>query len=158
MKHVVQLGAEGNGAATAYTMLKNGVGHLTIIDIDAKRSAGLSARFGLTFGKSRVAISGDLADSLASADGLIYAMPTGMRSQPGIAVPVHRIKGSLGGVDVVYFPLHTELLRAAITAGCRTLDGSGMAVHQATEVFRLFSRLNADPERMHHHFLSQVSP
>jgi shikimate dehydrogenase len=54
----------------------------------------------------------------------------------------------------VYFPLETELLRAARAIGCRTLDGSGMAVYQAVEAFRLFTGLHADVSRMKQWFVA----
>jgi quinate/shikimate dehydrogenase (NAD+) len=50
--------------------------------------------------------------------------------------------------DIVYFPLETELLRQARTCGCRTMSRGGMAVFQAVDVFRLFTALEADAERM----------
>jgi shikimate dehydrogenase len=56
--------------------------------------------------------------------------------------------------EVVYVPLETELLRAARRIGCRTLDGGGMAVLQAVEAFKLFTGLEADPERMRASFES----
>ncbi|MGO2646954.1 MAG: shikimate dehydrogenase, partial [Brevibacterium aurantiacum] len=56
--------------------------------------------------------------------------------------------------DVVYFPLETQLLREAKAKGCRTLDGSGMAVNQAIDAFELFSGRKADPTRMRETFLS----
>ena len=56
--------------------------------------------------------------------------------------------------EIVYFPLETQLLRSAKALGCRTLDGSGMAVLQATEAFRLFTDLEPDVDRMRHHFES----
>ena len=50
--------------------------------------------------------------------------------------------------EIVYFPLETELLRAARALGCRTVDGGGMAVFQAAEAFRLFTGRVPDIERM----------
>ena len=50
--------------------------------------------------------------------------------------------------DIVYFPLETELLAAARKAGCRTLGGDGMAVHQAARAFELFTGVSPDVERM----------
>jgi shikimate dehydrogenase len=93
------------------------------------------------FGEHRVSTS----TCLAASDGLIHATPTGMHGHPGIALPPALLRGDLWVAEVVYFPLETELIRAARTAGCATLDGSGMAVHQAVEAFRLFSGLEADP-------------
>ena len=153
---VVQLGAGGGGSATAYAMLKMGVGHLTIVDTDASRGAALAAKLQTLFGNERVSASADAAASLHGANGLVHATPTGMKNYPGIAISRDLLRKDLWVAEIVYFPLETELLRVARTVGCRTLDGSGMAVYQAVEAFRLFSGLEADPGRMHQHFLAQV--
>ncbi|MBI0382930.1 shikimate dehydrogenase, partial [Streptomyces albiflaviniger] len=44
--------------------------------------------------------------------------------------------------------LETPLLAAARAAGCRTLDGGGMAVFQAADAFRLFTGREPDAEQM----------
>ncbi|MGH8302700.1 MAG: shikimate dehydrogenase, partial [Steroidobacteraceae bacterium] len=41
---------------------------------------------------------------------------------------------------------------AARAAGCRTLDGGGMAVYQAVRAFEIFTGRTADAERMRRHF------
>jgi shikimate dehydrogenase len=79
-----------------------------------------------------------------------------MKSHPGLPLPVSLLRRDLWLAEIVYFPLETELLRAAKAVGCRTVDGSGMAVHQAIEAFQLFTGLEADTARMHAHFLAQV--
>ena len=53
-------------------------------------------------------------------------------------------------------PLETDLLREAKAAGCRTLDGGGMAVFQAVESFRLFTGVDPDPEHMLRRFAHLV--
>jgi shikimate dehydrogenase len=153
---IVQLGAGGAGAATAYAMLKMGAGHITIVDPDASRSSKLVERFASIFGEHRIESSADVEACLRGADGLIHATPTGMVGHPGIALPSHLLRPSLWVAEIVYFPLETELLRAARAAGCRALDGGWMAVQQAVEAFKLFSGLTPDPERMHRHFLASV--
>jgi shikimate dehydrogenase len=159
VRRVVQLGAGGGGSATAYAILKMGAAHLTIVDQDASRGAALAARCNSIFGEGRATASSDIVASLEGADGLIHATPTGMFGHPGMALPASLLRAELWVAEIVYFPLETELLRAARAAGCRTLDGSGMAVHQAVEAFRLFSGLEPDAARMHRHFVSmgQVS-
>jgi len=156
IRRIVQLGAGGAGAATAYAMLKMGAGHITILDLDPARADALAARCNSLFCEHRVSTSTDLAACLAAADGLIHATPTGMHGHPGSAVPSGLLRPDLWVADVVYFPLETELLRAARAAGCPTLDGSGMAVHQAVEAFRLFSGLEPDAERMCRHFVAMA--
>jgi shikimate dehydrogenase len=59
--------------------------------------------------------------------------------------------------EVVYFPLETELLRAARARGCRTLDGGGMMVWQAVGAFEHFTGIRPDAARMEAHFLKMVS-
>lgn len=151
---VVQLGAGGAGSATAYAMLKMGASRLTLIDVDPGRSADLAKRLGALFGQQRVVASGDVAGSLAAAEGLIHATPTGQVGHAGMPLPAALLRKDLWVAEIVYFPLETELLLAARAAGCRTLDGSGMAVHQAVEAFRLFSGLEPDTDRMHRHFVA----
>ena len=157
---IVQLGAGGAGAATAYAMLKSGAGRLTIFDPDADRSAQLAARCNSIFAGDRVTASSDpaagLASELGAADGLIHATPTGMAGHPGMALPAALLRRDLWVADVVYFPLETELLRTARALGCPTLDGSGMAVYQAAEAFCLFTGLAADPDRMRRIFESMA--
>jgi shikimate dehydrogenase len=58
------------------------------------------------------------------------------------------LRPGLWVVDIVYFPLETELLARAREAGCRVLSGEGMAVFQATRAFELFTGVAADSERM----------
>lgn len=89
---------------------------------------------------------------LDGADGLIHATPTGMAAHPGIAVPVSLLRPDLWVAEIVYVPVDTPLLLAARRIGCRTLDGTGMALWQAVEAFRLFTGLEADPERMREAF------
>ena len=153
---VVQLGAGGGGSATAYAMLKMGVGHLTIVDTEASRGAALATKLQALFSHDRVSASEDAAASLGGANGLIHATPTGMKNYPGTAISPELLRKDLWLAEIVYFPLETELLRVARATGCRTLDGSGMAVYQAVEAFRLFSGLEADAQRMRQHFLAQV--
>jgi len=53
---------------------------------------------------------------------------------------------------VVYFPIETELLKAARAIGCAVVDGGTMAVGQAVGAFELFTGRKADAERMDPHF------
>jgi len=48
-------------------------------------------------------------------------------------------------------------VRAARAAGCRVLDGGGMAVFQAVDAFRLFTGVEPDADRMLAHFAGLVA-
>ena len=151
---VVQFGAGGAGAAVAHAALTLGVELLTLIDTDPSRARSVADGLCARFGSGRAVAGGDAAAAVALADGVINATPIGMANHPGLPFPADWLHPGLFVAEVVYFPLETALLRAAKAAGCRTLDGGGMAVFQAAEAFRLFTGLMPDPERMLRHFAS----
>jgi len=148
IEHVVQLGAGGAGAATAYGALKHGVKKLSIFDVDPEREERLVDLMGLQFGKNRVEMGENLAATVARADGLIHATPTGMTKHPGLPLPETLLRPDLWVAEIVYFPLETELLQVARRMGCRTIDGTGMAIYQAVRSFELFTGIIPETERM----------
>ena len=150
--YVVQLGAGGAGAAVAHAALTLGVEQLQVQDVDPGRAEALAASLSARFGPGRAVACADLAAAMADADGLIHCTPTGMASHPGLPLPAGLLRPALWVAEIVYFPLETELLRAARRLGCRTLDGGDMAVFQAAEAFRLFTSIEPDAERMLRHF------
>lgn len=153
MGRVLQMGAGGAGAATAQALMDLGVGELLVCDFDAARAAALVERLGSQHAAQRVAVCNDVAAALRGADGLVNATPVGMHSHPGSPVDVELLDASLWVADIVYFPLETPLLAAARARGCRTLDGSGMAVHQAAAAFEIFTGRRVDVERMRRSFV-----
>jgi shikimate dehydrogenase len=149
---VVQLGAGGAGAAVAHALLSEGVGVLTVSDTDGAKAEALAADLAGRFGAGRALACTDLPAAVAAADGIVNCTPVGMAKLPGTPLPVALLRPALWVAEIVYFPLETELLRAARAIGCRTLDGGGMAVFQAVGAFRLFTGLAPDAERMLRHF------
>jgi shikimate dehydrogenase len=152
--HVVQLGAGGAGSAVAHAALTCGVKKLTIVDTVAERAKAVAEGRAERFGPDRVSVASpaDLAAALANADGLINTTPIGMAKYPGMPLSASLLRPDLWVAEIIYFPIETELLRAARALGCRTLDGGGMAVFQAAEAFRLFTGIQPDAQRMLQHF------
>lgn len=150
---VVQLGGGGAGAATAAAALALGVEHVTIFDIDPSRAEALAQRLAARF-DGRASAGRDLADSLATASGLIHATPTGMAGHPGLPLDARLLTDRLWVAEIVYFPLETELLRVARHRGCKTAHGGTMAVFQAVGAFEIFTGAKADANRMVRHFAS----
>lgn len=150
---VVQLGAGGAGAATAYAILKLGAAKLTIFDPDSDKVAQLIAALKVAFPQATVLAGDDLAAAMGSSTGLIHATPTGMASYPGLPLPQELLQPHQWVAEIVYFPLETELLRVAKARGCAVLNGGGMAVFQAVGAFQYFTGLEADRQRMLEHFL-----
>ncbi|HYI53620.1 MAG TPA: shikimate dehydrogenase [Microlunatus sp.] len=153
---VVQLGAGGAGAAVADALLTHGVEHLTVVDLNAGRATELARALAARFPTARVDADGidELAVLVPHSDGLVHCTPTGMADHPGTALDPALLHPALWVADVVYRPLSTALLQAARRAGCRTLSGGRMAVHQAADTFTLVTGVRPDLDRMFTSFSS----
>ena len=158
LDRVVQLGAGGAGAAVAHAILTLGARELTIFDVDAERAASLARKLSDHFGAGRARPGEDRVAAVGAADGLINATPIGMDAHPGLPLDVALLRPDLWVAEIIYFPLETELLRRARALGCRTLDGGGMAIHQAAAAFGLFTGLEPDVARMSESFRRAIGP
>jgi shikimate dehydrogenase len=156
-RRVVLLGAGGAGAAVAHAAMGLGVEQLDIVDRDEERAGALARSVSGRYPGRLVVSAEEFASAVKRADGLIHATPTGMAGHPGLAFDPSLLRPEMWVVEIVYFPLETELLRAARKRGCRTLDGGGMMVWQAVGAFERFTGIKPDAARMEAHFLKMVS-
>lgn len=143
-KTVVLIGAGGAGRAVAFALTDLGVGTLVLHDLDLARAKALAADVAKHHGAARCRLVSDLERDIAAADGIVNATQTGMSGFPGNPVPVAAIKPTHWAADVIYTPAETEFLKAAAANGARTLNGSGMVVHQAAAAFRCLTGETAD--------------
>jgi shikimate dehydrogenase len=153
----VLLGAGGAGSAIAHAVLRLGAQQLVVVDPDGARATALADNLNAIVGALRVTASTDVGAALAGAGGLIHATPTGMDKLPGMPLPAALLHPRLWVAEIVYFPLETELLKAARALGCRTMDGGGMAVGQAVDAFRLFTGREPDAARMERFFRQLIA-
>lgn len=156
MGTVVQLGAGGVSHAVAQSLIGAGAGRVLIADLDPERAGELADSINGSTGRevvTGVALSG-IEDAIAAADGVVNATPMGMPAHPGTPFDTRCLTGDQWIADVVYMPIDTQLLTEARGRGCRTLDGTRMAVHQAVDAFRHFTGLEPDPVRMRQTFMS----
>ena len=156
LSRVVLLGAGGAGSACADAVLRLGAGRLVIVDREGERSAELAQRMNSIHG-ARCAAEPDIGRALARASGLIHATPVGMAKLPGLPLPQKLVRRDLWVSEVVYVPLETALLQAALQAGCHVMDGGHMNVGQAADAFKLFTGVDADTARMEAHFRQLVA-
>ncbi len=154
LDRVVLIGAGGAGGAVAHALLDAGVDTLLVADISDAMARELSMVLTERYGAGRAETVTDVRAAIASAHGVVNATPMGMDKNPGMPVAAADLRPDLWVGDIVYFPLETELLRTARALGCRVLPGSGMALHQAEQAFRLFTGLEPDTERMWEAFRS----
>ncbi|MEB3859990.1 MAG: shikimate dehydrogenase [Desulfurococcales archaeon] len=80
-------------------------------------------------------------EAVSKSDLIVNASPVG---SDGVSVPIDvgRLEEPCTVIDMVYRPLNTPLLEAAMRAGCTTIDGLWMLAAQASENLKLW--LNAD--------------
>lgn len=149
---VVQVGAGGAGRAVAFALMDLGVAVLLLHDIDGARANALQADIAKHYGAARCRVTDNLQRDIAAADGVVNASQTGMTGFPGNPVPAAALQARHWAADVIYTPVDTEFLKAAAAKGARTLNGSGMCVHQAVEGFRLFSGVEPDLARLYRAF------
>lgn len=154
---VVQFGGGGAGAATAFALLRLGVRRLILLDVALEKAQALASMLEQHFKHCEVRTERNIEAALRDADGVLNATPVGMAKHPGTVVPAHLLRPVLWVADIVYFPFETQLLRDARQAGCRTLDGGGMATFQAARAFQIFTGRVADSERMRRQFALMAS-
>ncbi|MET9199305.1 shikimate dehydrogenase [Gordonia sp. NPDC003585] len=156
---VVLVGAGGAGTAVADALARLGAAHLTIVDMNVDRASELAHELGTRYPTARIEASSfdKLSVLLPESTGVVHATPTGMAEHPGIAFDAALLHPGLWVADIVYRPLDTALLQAARRAGCRTLDGGHMAVHQAVDAFALITGTAPDAARMSRHFRELVA-
>jgi quinate/shikimate dehydrogenase (NAD+) len=154
---VVQVGAGGAGRAVAFALMDLGVEVLVVHDLDGARANALKADLAKHYGASRCRITSDLEADIASADGVVNATQVGMRGFPGNPVPVSALTAAHWAADVIYTPIETAFIKTAAAKGARVMNGGGMCVHQAVEVFRLFTGVEPDLARLHRTFATALA-
>jgi shikimate dehydrogenase len=148
LSRVLQLGAGGAGAAVGGALLSLGTQRLEIADVRRDRAETLADRLRARFQQAEVrAVSLEAIDTSA-IDGVVNATPIGMVAHPGSPLEAQHLRPELWVVDIIYFPLETQLLRQARSVGCRVLNGSGMVVAQAALAFEIMTGHVADQGRM----------
>lgn len=148
LSRVLQLGAGGAGAAVGGALLSLGARRLEIADVRRDRAEALVERLRRRFREADVAAVSLEAVEMGAVDGVVNATPIGMAAHPGSPLKAHHLCSDLWVVDIIYFPLETQLLREARSVGCRVVNGSGMVVAQAARAFEIITGRAADQERM----------
>lgn len=130
-KKVYILGAGGAARAVAYGIARE-KGDVFIVNRNRDRGEQLCDHVGGTFVPWEDFTGKD-------ADIIINTTPCGMvpdiHSSPVKADMLHE---GMVVMDIVYNPLDTCLLSDARAAGCTTIDGLSMFIHQGAHQFRLF--------------------
>ena len=143
-QRVVMLGSGGAARAIAFGLCVEGnIGHLTLLGIDDKERTTLATDLRA---KTKIAVTGHslnattLGQALDDAQLLIHCTPIGMHPKiEQSCVPKELLHPGLTVMDIVYNPLNTQLLQEAQAAGCHTIKGIEMFLHQAVGQFELWT-------------------
>jgi shikimate dehydrogenase len=143
-RQVVMLGSGGAARAIAFALgTEAGINGLTVLGInDQERTTlvrDLQLKTGMTVQESSLDENA-LQKVLPDTHVLIHCTPMGM--SPNVyetSVPATLLHAGLTVMDIVYNPRDTQLLKDAKAAGCRTISGLEMFLHQAAVQFELWT-------------------
>ena len=126
------LGAGGAARAVIAALVEVGVPEILISNRTKARAEKLKTDFGK---RLRVVDWVQAGNMLEEAATVINTTSLGMVGKPPLRVPLDGLQKGTLVTDLVYAPLMTHLLNEANEAGCVTVDGLGMLLHQAVPAF-----------------------
>ncbi len=143
-QRVVMLGSGGAARAVAFALATEGaVERLDLLGIDDNERKALA---GDLASKTAMAVhdtqlnEDSLKKVLPASSVLIHCTPIGMSPKvQDSCVPSSLLHPGLTVMDIVYNPRETRLLKEAAAAGCRTIPGLEMFLHQAAAQFELWT-------------------
>jgi shikimate dehydrogenase len=152
-RQVVMLGSGGAARAIGFALgTEAGIDRLTILGVDNPERVALARDL---HSKTRLNVEdlplneGTLRKILSDAHVLIHCTPMGMSPKMHeTSVPAALLHAGLAVMDIVYNPRDTRLLKDAKAAGCKTIPGIEMFLHQAAAQFELWTNQAAPIEVM----------
>ena len=133
------LGAGGAARAALAGLAELGIRDVTVANRTRAKAERLAADFG-------AACVGWEARMDAPCELILNTTPLGMAGDLEDATPWDRDRFSPDAIayDIVYNPLRTRFLREAAEAGCATISGLEMFLHQGLAQFRLWTGRGMD--------------
>jgi len=126
------LGAGGAARAVITSLLDAGVPEILLSNRTRVRSEKLADDFGQRLTVVDWVHAGNILEESAL---VVNTTSLGMIGKPAMRIPLDGLRPGTVVTDLVYAPLKTDLLVAADAAGCVTVDGLGMLLHQAVPAF-----------------------
>lgn len=129
------LGAGGSARAVVASLTEAGVAEIMICNRTKVRAEKLKEDFGK---RVQVVDWVQAGNAIESASLIVNTTSLGMVEKPEMRVPLTGFRAGQVVMDLVYNPLQTHFLATAAAAGCTTIDGLGMLLHQAVPAFERF--------------------
>ena len=151
---VALIGAGGSARSVALAVCQAGASRLSIVNRTVSKAEALAEMIGRLAPACRieaVALEDSAAqEAVSGAEVVIDSTAVGMYPHHEVApvVPADWLQDHQIVCDLTYNPRQTTLLRAAAGRGARTLDGTGMLVHQGALAFEYWTGQPAPVEVM----------
>lgn len=156
---VLVLGAGGAAKAIAVELARAGARRIVIANRTVERARQLAAHVH-DYGAEASAVALDAAvlrDVVADSDLFVQTTPAGMAAAGDAPAPAgddaalclpepfeqHWLHDGLVVADIVYTPLKTPLVRAALEKNCTIAPGWGMLLYQGVEAFERWTGTEA---------------
>jgi shikimate dehydrogenase len=149
-RRVALLGAGGAARAIAWGMRRAGA-EVTLFNRTEERGEAFAREFGIKF-------AGPLSRFSASDfDGVVNATAAGYRAPDASPLAPEQLAPHLFVMDAAFIPVETKLIRDARGAGCRTVNGTRMLLHQFCGQVELYTGKPAPFEVMSVALLDEIS-
>lgn len=125
-------GAGGAARAVIVALADAGVSRIMLSNRTRAKADALRSEFGARIEVVDWVQAGNM---LEQAHTVINTTSLGMDGSPELRVPLDGLRRGTLVTDIVYAPLRTKLLQEAEAAGCITVDGLGMLLHQGVPGF-----------------------
>ncbi|KZE40058.1 shikimate dehydrogenase [Bhargavaea cecembensis] len=137
---VLIIGAGGAANGIALAMLQGGYGKIAVCNRTVAKAEALCERIG-----GEALGLEEAAGRLGEFGIIIQTTPVGMSTATsGLPVAVDHLNPDAVVADIVYSPLHTDFLKAAMNNGNEIVDGLGMFIWQGALAFNEWTGLMPD--------------
>lgn len=136
------IGAGGAARAVLEALIGAGYASVTLLNRTPARAESLAAQWG--GGKVRAGGLDAISGALPSADLIVNSTSAGLHGEADLPVDWQRARKEAIATDLLYVPLVTPFLQAAVEHGLTTVDGLGMLLHQAVPGFERWFGVRPD--------------
>ena len=126
------LGAGGAARAVITSLIEMGATEILLSNRTRPNADALKSEFGSKVHVIDWVQAGNMMEEAAT---VVNTTSLGMTGAAEFRVPLDGLRPGTVVTDLVYTPLRTRLLTEAQAAGCITVDGLGMLLHQAVPAF-----------------------
>jgi shikimate dehydrogenase len=148
-KRVLMFGAGGAAKAVGYSLLRERVKFLNVVNRNFSRTKQLGDLLG-KFGNVLIypLKEGTVEILLKDVDLIVNTTSVGLKDTDPHLFDYSKIPEGVVVVDIIYNPPETPLLKAAKEKKCKVINGLGMLVHQGAVAFEIWTGEKAPVEKM----------